>query len=77
MISAKPGASEKVYKQLCGYEEVTEIYWTAGPANFVCIVRVKNMTDLSRFMTTNIESLEDVEKVDTIFIMPGPEECPE
>ncbi|MCF2136008.1 MAG: Lrp/AsnC family transcriptional regulator [Candidatus Thorarchaeota archaeon] len=73
MIRAKPGSSESLYQTLSSYEEVSEIFWTAGPANFVCIVRVKNMTELSKFMSASIESLDSVEKVDTIFLMPRPE----
>ncbi len=75
MIRSKPGSAEALYQTLCTFEEVSEIYWTAGPSNFACIVRVKNMTELSRFMTNHIESLEGVEKVESVFLMPGPNGC--
>ncbi|MHA1247883.1 MAG: Lrp/AsnC family transcriptional regulator [Candidatus Thorarchaeota archaeon] len=77
MITAKPGSSERLYRKLCDYEEVAEVFWTAGPANFVCVVRVKDMTQLSQFMTTELERLDSVEKVETIFLMPGPAYCRE
>ena len=74
LITSRPGSSEQIYKRLQTFEEVFKVYWTSGPANFVCIVRVRDMTELSLFMTSQLERLEGVERVESMFLMPEPQE---
>ncbi|MGY5877179.1 MAG: Lrp/AsnC family transcriptional regulator [Candidatus Thorarchaeota archaeon] len=73
LVTAKPGSSEELYKTLLGYQEISKIYWTTGPANFICISRLKDMTQLSQFLTGKIEKLKGVERIETLFLMPNPE----
>jgi Lrp/AsnC family leucine-responsive transcriptional regulator len=72
LITSKPGSSETIYQELQSYEEIDKVYWTSGPANFVCIVRLEDMAALSSFMTSRIEKLEGVERVESMFLMPDP-----
>ncbi len=73
LITSRPGSSEEIYKALQSFNEIFKVYWTSGPANFVCIVRVQNMNELSQFMTGKLEKLKGVERVESMFLMPEPE----
>ena len=73
LITSRPGSSEEIYKALQSFTEIFKVYWTSGPANFVCIVRVQNMNELSQFMTGQLEKLKGVERVESMFLMPDPE----
>ncbi|MHA2423352.1 MAG: Lrp/AsnC family transcriptional regulator [Candidatus Thorarchaeota archaeon] len=70
LITSRPGSSEEIYRALQTFDEIFKVYWTSGPANFVCIVRVHDMTELSLFMTSRLEKLEGVERVESMFLMP-------
>ena len=73
LITSRPGSSEEIYKELQSFTEIFKVHWTSGPANFVCIVRVQNMNELSQFMTGQLEKLKGVERVESMFVMPEPE----
>ena len=70
LITSRPGSSESLYKSLQKFEQISKVYWTSGPANFVCLVRVHDMNELSIFLTTQLERLEGVERVESMFLMP-------
>lgn len=72
LLTCRPGSSEDLYDTLSEYEQVHEIYWTAGPANFILVVRVVNMTDLSTFITGSLERIQGIDKIETLFLMPRP-----
>ncbi|MFW9907003.1 MAG: Lrp/AsnC family transcriptional regulator [Candidatus Thorarchaeota archaeon] len=74
LITSKPGSSEQIYQALSKFNQIHEIYWTSGPATFVCIVRVKDMNELSHFMTGQLEKINGVERVESMFLMPEPGE---
>ncbi|MFW9799133.1 MAG: Lrp/AsnC family transcriptional regulator [Candidatus Thorarchaeota archaeon] len=74
LITSWTGASREIYETLTGYEQVMQVFWTSGPTNLVCIVRVRNMQELSQFITKRLEGIRGVEKIDTMFLMPVPEE---
>ena len=73
LVTSRPGRSEEIYHRLQQYEEVHQVYWTSGPANVVCVVRVHNMAELSRFLSQEVEKLEGIESVESMFLMPEPE----
>ena len=73
LITSKPGSSETLYKTLSQSDKITKVFWTSGPANFICIVRVNDMKELSDFMTGDLEKLEGVERIESMFLMPEPE----
>ncbi len=73
LITSRPGSSEEIYHALQSLPEISNVYWTSGPANFVCIVRVQDMTRLSQFMTGQLEKLAGVERVESMFLMPEPD----
>ena len=70
LITSRPGSSDTLYKALQRFEEISHVYWTSGPANFVCLVRVHDMNELSMFLTGELEKLEGVERVESMFLMP-------
>jgi DNA-binding Lrp family transcriptional regulator len=79
-ISSWAGASREIYDKLLDYEakderkiHVTQVYWTSGPANVICIVRTKSMVDLANFIAEEIETLRGIERVDSMFLMPLPD----
>jgi len=73
LITSRPGSSEEIYQALNTFTEIFKVYWTSGPANFVCVVRVHDMNELSKFMTGRLEKLIGVERVESMFLMPEPE----
>ncbi len=73
LITAKPGFSEELYWKLRSYEQISLVYWTSGPANFVSLLRFRNMQELSKFMTEKLEKLDGIERVESMFVMPPPE----
>ncbi len=74
LITSWTGASREIYDTLTEYEQVMQVFWTSGPTNLVCIVRVKDMYELSLFITNRLEGIRGVEKIETMFLMPMPEE---
>ncbi len=70
LITSRPGSSSALYERLCTYDEMTRVYWTTGPATFICITRLRDMTELSEFMTRELERLDGIEKIETLFLMP-------
>ena len=79
-ISSWAGASREIYHKLSGYEsedereiQVTEVHWTSGPSNVICIVRARSMEDLSYFITEELENLRGIERIDSTFLMPVPD----
>jgi Lrp/AsnC family leucine-responsive transcriptional regulator len=72
LVTCKPGSSEELYDVLSNYSQIAQVFWTAGPANFILIVRVKDMIELSRFLTGEIEKLPGIERIETHFLMPRP-----
>ena len=73
LVTVMPGASEELYKTLCRCDKVSEVYWTAGPANFICIVRVQSMDEFASFLNNDLESIRSIEKIETLFLMPKPQ----
>ncbi len=74
LVTCKPGLSQDIYTSLKSFEEVGKIFWTSGPANFICIVRLRDMAELSSFMTGKLEKLNGVERLETMFLMPNPDD---
>lgn len=74
LMTAKPGTSRDLYSRLSKYEQVSEVLRTAGPANFILRVRVKDIAELTHFITGELERLEGVERIETMFILPDDED---
>ncbi|MHA2303723.1 MAG: Lrp/AsnC family transcriptional regulator, partial [Candidatus Thorarchaeota archaeon] len=73
LISSWMTASREIHETLSQFEQVSKVYWTAGTANLVCLVRVRTIQELSSFITENLEKLRGIERVESLFIMPVPE----
>lgn len=71
LITARPGTSDELYKKLREYDQVSEVLRTAGPASFVLTVYLRDIGELTRFITSDLERLEGVERIETIFILPN------
>lgn len=72
-MTAKPGASRSLYARLANYKQVSNVFRIAGPANFILTVRVKDVAELTQFITGELERLEGVERIETMFILPDDE----
>ncbi|MFW9795368.1 MAG: Lrp/AsnC family transcriptional regulator [Candidatus Thorarchaeota archaeon] len=70
LITSKPSEGDRLNLALKDYEEITEVLRTSGPASFVCIARVKDITELTRFITGELEKLNGVKRIETMFILP-------
>jgi Lrp/AsnC family leucine-responsive transcriptional regulator len=70
LITSNPGESDSIYQKLSKYEEISRVLRTSGPANFVCIIQVKDIPQLAQFITGELEKLEGVERIETMFILP-------
>jgi Lrp/AsnC family leucine-responsive transcriptional regulator len=73
LITARPGTSKDFYDRLTNYKQVSEVLRTAGPSNFILRVRAKDITELTRFITGELEQLEGIERIETMFILPNNE----
>jgi Lrp/AsnC family leucine-responsive transcriptional regulator len=79
LITSKPGQSDSIYRKLSKYNEISSVLRTSGPANFICMIQVKDISRLARFITGELEKLEGVERIETMFILPqdgGDEDSP-
>ena len=70
LITSKPAESDLLFTALKRYEEIYEVLRTSGPANFICMIRVRDITDLTRFITSELEKLNGIERIETMFILP-------
>ncbi len=73
MLTCKTGFSESVYSRLKKIPQVHDIFWTTGPANFLILVRVADMNELTQLITGKLEHTEGIEKIETMFLMPRTE----
>ncbi len=69
LVTSRPGASDSLFKALQSFPQISSVHWTSGPANFVCMIRVHDMNDLSHFLTSELEKLKGVERVESMFVM--------
>ncbi|MBD3406639.1 MAG: AsnC family transcriptional regulator [Candidatus Lokiarchaeota archaeon] len=70
LITSKPGSSDALYTKLRSFTEIDIVYSTAGPSNFMALILVKDMQSLSTFITTQLETIDGIEKIETLFIIP-------
>jgi Lrp/AsnC family leucine-responsive transcriptional regulator len=70
LITAKPGASKDLHHVLSNFPQVSEVLRTVGPATFILTVRVKGITELTHFISEELENLSGVERIETMLILP-------
>jgi len=70
LITSKPGESDSLYRTLSTYTEISKVLRTSGPANFICMAQVKDITRLAKFITNELEKLPGIERIETMFILP-------
>ncbi len=70
LITSKPSESDALCKTLSTFDEICEVHRTSGPANFICMVRVRNIAELTKFITCELEKLNGVERIETMFVLP-------
>jgi len=70
LITCKPAESDRLFTALKSYDQIYEVLRTSGPANFICMVRVRDITELTKFITGELEKLNGVERIETMFILP-------
>lgn len=70
LITSTPGESESIYRKLYKYDKISRVLRTSGPASFMCMVRVRDIPQLAQFITGELEKLEGVERIETMFILP-------
>jgi len=73
LITCTPGESDILYEKLSKYDEISNILRTAGPANFICMIQVQDISRLARFITVELEKLAGIERIETMFILPQTE----
>jgi len=73
LITSKPGESDSLYRTLSTYTEISKVLRTSGPANFICMVQVQDISRLAKFITGELEKLVGVERLETMFILPQDE----
>jgi Lrp/AsnC family leucine-responsive transcriptional regulator len=69
LITSKPAESDRLFVALKAYGQIYEVLRTSGPANFICMARVRNITELTKFITGELEKLHGVERIETMFIL--------
>jgi Lrp/AsnC family leucine-responsive transcriptional regulator len=73
LITCRPGESDNLYHKLSKYSEIANVLRTSGPANFICMVQVRDIAKLAQFITGELEKMEGVERIETMFILPQDE----
>jgi Lrp/AsnC family leucine-responsive transcriptional regulator len=73
LITSKPAEANALCKTLSKYEEITEVLRTSGMANFICMVRARDIMELTKFITGELEKLDGVERIETMFVLPQEE----
>ena len=71
LITVRPGTSDRLSSTLEGYKQVHEILRISGPASFILTVRVKDINELTHFITGELEKLDGIERIETMFILPS------
>ena len=74
LITSKPAESDTLCQALSKFDEISEVLRTSGPANFICMVRVRDVNELAKFITCELEKLNGVERIETMFILPQDDE---
>jgi len=72
LISSWSSSVKEIYESLLELDEILQVFWTSGPANLVCLVRVRDMNELSQFITEKLDRIRGIQKVETMFLMPNP-----
>ena len=72
LISSWSSSVKEIYESLIELDEILQVFWTSGPANLVCLVRVRDMNELSQFITEKLDRIRGIQKVETMFLMPDP-----
>ena len=70
LITSNPGESDSIYRKLSKYDKISRVLRTSGSASFMCMVRVRDIPQLAQFITRELEKLEGVERIETMFILP-------
>jgi len=70
LITSKPSESDTLCKILSKYDEICEVHRTSGLANFICMVRVRDISELTKFITCELEKLNGIERIETMFVLP-------
>lgn len=73
LITSKPSESDTLCKALSKFSEVSEVLRTSGPANFICMIQVQDINKLAKFITCELEKLNGVERIETMFVLPQDE----
>jgi Lrp/AsnC family leucine-responsive transcriptional regulator len=73
LVTSKPSESDNLCKTLSNYDEICDVHRTSGPANFICMVRVRDISELTKFITCELEKLNGVERIETMFVLPQDE----
>ncbi|MBY8998319.1 MAG: Lrp/AsnC family transcriptional regulator [Candidatus Thorarchaeota archaeon] len=73
LITSKPGESDALYNTLSQYSEISKVFRTSGPANLICMVQVRDISQLAKFITSELEKLIGVERIETLFVLPQDE----
>ncbi|NHI83731.1 MAG: Lrp/AsnC family transcriptional regulator [Candidatus Thorarchaeota archaeon] len=72
LISSWSSSVKEIYNTLIEQDEILQVFWTSGPANLVCLLRVRDMNELSQFITEKLDRIRGIQKVETMFLMPSP-----
>jgi len=73
LVTSKPSESDTLCKTLSKYDEICEVHRTSGPANFICMIRVRNIAELTKFITSELEKLNGIDRIETMFVLPQDE----
>lgn len=66
LLSVKRGRVKEIAEQLVDVDGVSEVHSVAGRYDLVAILRVKNNEDLADVVTDHIQSLDGIERSETL-----------
>jgi DNA-binding Lrp family transcriptional regulator len=65
MIVCEPGAIARLGRALADTAGVAEVYTTTGSADFIAVVRVRDLDELADLVTARIAALPGITRTDT------------
>ncbi len=68
-IQVKLGTSQAIWEELQKIDEVLKVWETTGQATIIAIVKSKNMNEFYKLLSSKIEKIEGIEKIDVSFIL--------
>ncbi len=74
LMDADPGRIEEISKEISAFQEVREVFHTAGDFELVAKLFLDDMASLEEFLTKNLGKVEGIKKIRNYVVIKGAKE---